>query len=94
MKTLVPDKRIQSLVALNIKDLIEKAMTKGSNKQPHNITILSGRTIKAKYFRTMPMNLICGRDNRNIFFKFRIDCITNIESSTKNQGALNGKKQS
>lgn len=79
MRTLIPVKRVQGRVALDLKDFIDRSMNDGSSRKPHHITILSGRTIRAKYFRTMPINLICGRDERDVLFKFRIDCILKIE---------------
>ena len=79
MRKLVPDRKVQGQVAMEIRKNINQALKDGSCHKPHLITILSGRVIRAKYFKKMPIDLICGRDDRDIFFKFRIDCISDIK---------------
>lgn len=79
MRTLIPVKKVQGVVALDLREFIDCAIKNGSSRKPHNISIVNGRTIRAKYFLTMPINLVCGRDEKNVFFKFRIDCILKIE---------------
>jgi hypothetical protein len=83
MRTLTPIKRVQGPLALDLKQRISRALADGSNRQPHDISILSGRTIRAKYFESMPIDLIVGKDDRDKLFKFRIECILNIVPTVK-----------